>query len=595
VSESISSPSNQASSVCAVMADAPVGESHLLPPGWQIIAPGPYPQLIRVKGDSVTPVCEAFVVSAELSTPAGTLLEISFNRGRGWQTAIISWEALSCYRTFVEALARHGMNITAVTGRAALEYVSAYRACNAGMIPLIRGVTRAGWVPGLRAFAIGHTVVGPDAAAVRVVPGSVGEDELLRPVAAAGDAAPYVDLLRRIPDDAAVWLAIYAAASAPLLKLVDADPVIMVHLCGESSSGKTRAVTLCAAMYGRPGGGAEQGLVRSWAQTETSAERTLGLFCDLPTVLDELGVQDAQALDRLVYRLSSGQEKSRGSLEGLRQQKRWRGVVLSTGEIGLAGGSRRTGVKARVIELAERPFGPGDQGDLVEQIRSVCQRHHGHAGLRLVDYLAGLDNAAVLEIRDRCQELMNGRFRRPGEGIANRLAGQFALIATAGEILHRVLDLPGDPVARVLATWEDQARRCTDEIPLHGRAMTAIRNWVEGEPGSFQDLRQCNDISSVPRQPDTVGFLRSDHGTAEVAFHADALDARLQSWGFDPEVTKKELRNHGHLRAEGGRLQAMVAVPGGDRRRCTVVILERAVTPPLPSCGEPRPLSDLFL
>lgn len=585
MSENTSNTCSQPGSVRAVLVDAPVDEGHILPPGWQISAPGLYPQLIRVRGDSAIPVCEAFVICAELNTPAGTLLEISFNRGRGWQTAVISWEALSSSRAFVDALARHGINITAVTGRAALEYVSAYRACNAGRIPLIRGVTRAGWVPGLRAFAIGHTVVGPDAAAVRAVPGSVGEDELLRPVAVAGDAEPYTDLLRRIPDDAAVWRAIYAAASAPLLGLVDADPVIMVHLCGESSSGKTRAVTLCAAMYGRPGGGAEQGLVRSWAQTETSAERTLGLFCDLPTVLDELGVQDAQALDRLVYRLSSGQEKARGSIEGLRQQKRWRGVVLSTGEIGLAAYSRRSGVQARVIELAERPFGPGDQGDLVERIRSVCQRHHGHAGLRLVEHLAGLDNAAVQQIRDRYQQLLNGSFRRPGGGIANRLAGQFALIATAGEILHGVLNLPGDAVARVLATWEDQARRCTDEIPLHCRAMTAIRNWVAREPGSFQDLRQCNDIGSVPRQPDTVGFLRYDQGATVVAFHGDVLDGRLRLWGFDPEITKRELRDHGHLRAEGGRLQAMTAVPGEGRRRCTVLILEQAAPPPLSSCG----------
>jgi len=126
-----------------------------------------------------------------------------------------------------------------------------------------------------------------------------------------------------------LMLALSAAFAAPLLKPYGIDRGgFLVHLHGDSSSGKTTALNLAASVFGKPSAFAIQ-----WRATANALEGIAESRNDGLLALDEVGQATAKELEPLAYMLANGRGKERKSKNvDNRTSHHWRTIGLSTGE-----------------------------------------------------------------------------------------------------------------------------------------------------------------------------------------------------------------------------------------------------------------------
>ena len=135
-----------------------------------------------------------------------------------------------------------------------------------------------------------------------------------------------------------VRFAISCAFSAPCLKLVGLEGGAF-NICGSSSKGKTTAQKAAASVYSNP-----DTEIKSWDSTSTAIEVIANGHNDSLLCLDEGGTADPRNLTQTIYRLTGGQPKGRGMIDGTRggaigareAPPPWHLITLSTSELPLS-------------------------------------------------------------------------------------------------------------------------------------------------------------------------------------------------------------------------------------------------------------------
>jgi len=118
-------------------------------------------------------------------------------------------------------------------------------------------------------------------------------------------------------------LALCTAFAAPLLKAYGIDRGgFLVHLRGNSSSGKTTALNVAASVFGKPSAFAIQ-----WRATANALEGIAESRNDGLLALDEVGQATAKELEPLAYMLANGRGKERANKNADNRISRyWRSI-----------------------------------------------------------------------------------------------------------------------------------------------------------------------------------------------------------------------------------------------------------------------------
>ena len=232
--------------------------------------------------------------------------------------------------------------------------------------------------------------------------------------------------------------AVSAALAGPLLTKVHRIGGGF-HLVGDSSTGKSTALSAGASTWGGPG------FVRTWRATANGLEGIAAALNDTALILDEISEADPRELGAVIYAIGNGTGKSRASRTGgARAVRRWRVMLLSSGERTLSatmteGGKRtKAGQEARLLDIpCSRRFGLFDElhgfpngRALSDALRTAAATHHGHAGPAFVERLVndpGDVGEALAAIQARPEFAAD-------TSLEGRAAGAFALAALAGEL-----------------------------------------------------------------------------------------------------------------------------------------------------------------
>ena len=239
-------------------------------------------------------------------------------------------------------------------------------------------------------------------------------------------------------------LAVSTAFAAPLLELTGAESG-GIHYRGDSSLGKTTALTVAATVWGEPS------RIERWRATGNALEGVALAHNDNLLCLDELREVDPREAGAISYMLANGTGKRRGQPHGgVRQRLTWRLLFLSSGELSLEQHVQETGKKVHAgqeVRLVDIPADAGTGLGLFENIHQspsskhfadklneVAQQHYGFAGrafaAEIVDDADKIKKAAGT-LRDGFVE----RFVPDGSaGQVYRVASRFGLIAAAGEL-----------------------------------------------------------------------------------------------------------------------------------------------------------------
>lgn len=145
-----------------------------------------------------------------------------------------------------------------------------------------------------------------------------------------------------------------AAFAAPLLRLLHVDGGVL-HLYGQSSSGKTTAQRVALSVWGHGRDSGESWNSTAYALVNNAAARNDGLLA-----LDEMG-EDAtgRSVDQSIYTLANGKGRALGAKEGgNRPEVHFRVLVVSSGETSLEGHMSKHGRQVMAGQMVRCPSIP---------------------------------------------------------------------------------------------------------------------------------------------------------------------------------------------------------------------------------------------
>lgn len=363
-----------------------------------------------------------------------------------------------------------------------------------------------------------------------------------------------------------LMLAVCTALAGPLLFHVR-RPGGGFHLYGKSSTGKTSAIDAACSCWGSP-----DEFKRTWRATSNGLEGVAAQRNDTLLALDEMGESDPREAGAIVYAIANGTGKTRAGRTGnAKKAKRWRVMLLSSGEIRLAthmqdGGKKaKAGQEIRLLDIpATRTHGAWDQlhglldGRIFsDAIQKAARLHHGHAGPAFVRHLVESGEAEHLPAT---LAAMIERF--PAEdGQQHRAAERFALEALAGELAIRWKLIPVQPGAAMdamqslFADW--QAGRTKGPAEDSG-ILQAVAEFLERNGDAL--FSEVGDEGKPVRE--RAGWWRDDPAGRVWLFTGDGLKRATTGYEFSQALDALDATGWIADKTADGKSRKVVKVSG---------------------------------
>lgn len=215
---------------------------------------------------------------------------------------------------------------------------------------------------------------------------------------------------------------------------------IIIHLMGDSSSGKTTMASLATATAGNPDI-RYNSLLRTWGATSNAIITSKSGNYGLVTVLDEISMFNGRNLTDLVYKLSTGLEKDRLSKECvLKDANGFLTTIISTGEGSLlARCNNNTGLKIRVIELKAIWTKNAENS---ENIKQNALKNYGFAS---VEIAKTVKNRGLNELLNRLEFWKNiYKENTKVADFSDRMSIKYGMILLTAELANETFDFQLD-------------------------------------------------------------------------------------------------------------------------------------------------------
>lgn len=503
----------------------------------------------------------------------GVLLEWKDRRGDLRRLSIPSRLFQQQGTVWAEMLADEGLDIEAGQQTAFKRFILALKDCR-----LIRNVAAVGWFD--TCFVLPDETIGTGREEVVLQVVGEGIRDLYQ---TGGSLTGWQDMACLCAGNSRFEFALSLGFAAPLLAFANMDGSIF-NLEGGSSTGKTTALKLAASVWGSPAHH-----VRAWRVTDNGLESVCPLHNDNLLILDELGQVGGRALSEVAYMFANGVGKTRAARNGgMRAAASWRGVLLSSGELGLTAKLNEDGLQARAgqevrfigVPLRREHLSSlhgRAPGQLIHELSSLPFKHYGHAGReflrrltpRLDELSAGL-GAALDEVEQRlCPAGADAQVRR--------VARRFALVCAGGTLAQDLDVLPDtlDIQTAVHACFADWlAERGSAGASEDAAILASVRLFIEQHGASrFQDI-DSPEATCINR----AGFKRQDSCGTEYIILPEAFKADVVR-GYSPKRAAEALRAAGWLRVTDEKNSVRESLPGLGRVRCYVVSLPDETEP----------------
>ena len=261
-------------------------------------------------------------------------------------------------------------------------------------------------------------------------------------------------------------------------------------------------------------------------------------YCDLPLGIDERQLAGTQqgALEKIVYMISSGTGKIRGSKTGgLQTLYQWRTVALATGEEPLSTETTQTGVSTRVLEIYGGPFDNETDASLMHQ-QAVLDC--GWAGPAFIEKILAMDERQIVEDYER----MLAYVRDISEGKNGSHIAGISAVALADSMIDRWFFRGGEATSWAMAQQMaadillNQVESNTMDV--NENATQFIVDWVLSNKAYFGP----NAVGTC------LGFTSESGNTAYI--FPSMLNQALSKAGYSPRKTMKYLADQGLIGTE---------------------------------------------
>ena len=341
----------------------------------------------------------------------------------------------------------------------------------------------------------------------------------------------------------------------------------ILHLNGESGTGKSTAAILAASTVGAPLAGENPsmtltgrfikrlGFHQSWGATPNATIARCEGNRGAVIIFDELGKFSGSDLTPVIYNLSEGTDKERLTADlKARRSATYFTTFLSVGESSLLDRckSKLEGLRVRVMEISDKMTADAAHA---ERLKRVCFANYGFAVPMMAEYIIRHGGERfVLDIYDRYCASLRGRF--PDTPLRDRFISKFpALIMTTAEIAREALNLPIDleKIATYYIEYEKQhGRERSTGLDSYETVINECR--VNAHTFITRDAYPKGEVNgkiSYPNKKAENGKVIVEEYSIRRPFLAKVLERN----GFQNAATcAKQWKNAGVLDYEKGRL-----------------------------------------
>lgn len=387
-------------------------------------------------------------------------------------------------------------------------------------------------------------------------------------------------------------LALGAAFAAPLLRWLNVDGGIL-HVYGQSSSGKTTAQRIALSVWGHGKLAGENWNSTALAVVNNAAARNDGLLA-----LDEIG-EDAsgKSVDQSIYTLANGQGRAQGAKDGgNRAEIRFRTLVISSGETSLEGHMSKHGRNAMAGQLVRCPSIPHaleehhdfpDFRVFTQHLTNASYQYYGTVGREFICRITDSINNVKENVRSRFEHHLSYLMQTyPLSDQSARSTQLFAAAICALELACK-WDLTGfsaeegiAQITRCFADWQKiQPNRISYE---EAQIIRVATDFVQTSDLFFLNPDQPPSSISLP----FPGYVRraqfEDEDSEYFVFPKIFMEQVVK--GFDEEKVKEVLYKAGWLQkgADNRWIVQLYGIqqPGQKRKRLGYFYLFRGIQPP---------------
>lgn len=368
-------------------------------------------------------------------------------------------------------------------------------------------------------------------------------------------------------------LALVLGLSAPVASIVAEETgmeVIVVHIYGNSSQGKTTALQVAISPFGLPNSKKSGSLLKDWNGTQNAI---IGHFKDkrgVPMALDEASTRDGD-FSKIVYLLASGKDKDRMNKEGeMREAAEWDGVILSNAEHSLQSKSKQNiGIQMRLFEIGNLYWTQSAENS--NALKEGVLKNNGQAGPLFVKHVLELGAENVVLNWRSWREKIIDRIQKPDE-FSTRLASKIAIFMTTAELAKKTLKLNFnlDSILEILLDLIDKG---SDNRDIAQNALDFFIELYTRHHKKFATQHFSEDGYELWGK-----YVKRDDGTDEICILTDVFKDRMLEGGFeDPTIILKLWRDRGWLDADKGKFTKKRALHSKTPSRVYVIKLPENV------------------
>lgn len=342
---------------------------------------------------------------------------------------------------------------------------------------------------------------------------------------------------------------IISSLSAVILGYIGADKgfdSIIIHLPGNSSTGKSTCLKLAISLFAKPDA-KKQSLYNTYNATNNALLNKLGGINGVPFALDELSMSSSNNFTKFIYAMANGTDKDRlNKFSELKEKETWLTTILSNGEKSLVDNSNKNaGIHVRVIEATD--FSWTKDAENSEKINQTILKNYGHIGFEFAEYIMQIDKN---DIGERVEKVKDEIYQKIEEKIlvdsmTKRRCNNYAVLLTTAYYYQEMMGIKLyiDGIINMLIEIEKSS------ISKRNFSQSAI-DYIKQYISKFKRKFETDD--NVPI--DTSGKLIPKRVWIEVQMNKISFEEMIKQGGYeDKNVVLKELKQNGYLNCEADR------------------------------------------
>lgn len=336
----------------------------------------------------------------------------------------------------------------------------------------------------------------------------------------------------------------------------------IVHLYGNSTTGKSTALKLAISLFGYPDV-KKNGLFSTYNATENALIKQLEGIKGVPFAFDEISMSKINNFSQMIYKIANGVEKSRLNSKSEQIKKEpWLTTIMSNGEKSLVGSAdKNAGIHVRVLEFESVMWTKSSEHS--EKINSIILDNYGYLGFEFAQYLMDLGKEYINEEYYKTKSKLKSIFekKRIKDNFIDRRINKISIIILTMQLFERMMNIKMNrkKVLQLILNTEIESIK---QRNFDKSFMNYFKEYVSANVVRFSTTKKINDVK------DYVGNVKRKEKYLEFEILPEKFKEIVKEGGFeDDKVVLKELKKSGYLECEKDRFtrkretQAGIKIP----------------------------------